>query len=305
MTIQVMSPKIDKPHAYRFNETDNWLMFDPYEISRSDDGQTWHSYYDDTEMSDIYCYGVDIGKANPVDTLRTFQGTDGQTIDSTRYETRAITAHFVAKTTDLLDSELVAMVVQRFFASRAAYWVAFGGSFGEPFKRWLVKAGQVSVVSESESWILVDVPLTNLNGYARSIVNSVEFATNIGGYGGFGMNLPSSGLSYSSSASSFNIYNPSDIKVDPLRQHHDMTITFTGTGTPTIKNTTNNTEFAFTKALTSGDKLELIRVNPYLNGTQSGVNSDHGWIELEPGNNAITMSGFSGTVQFDFPFYFL
>lgn len=304
MTIQVMSSKTDKPHAYRFNETDNWLPFEPYEISRSDDGTTWHSCYDDIEMENIYCYGVDIAKANPTDTLRTFQGTDGQTIDSTRYETRAITAHFVAKTTDILDAELASDVIQRFFASRKPFWVAFGGKLGQPFKRWLVKAGQISVVSESETWLMVDVPLTNLNGYARSIVNSVEFASDEEAYGGFGINLPGA-LTYTSSASSFNIFNPSDIKIDPLQQHHDITVTIKGTGTPTIKNTTNGTNFAFTKALTSSDTLQVIRVNPYLNGTQSGINSNHGWIELEPGDNAITVSGLSGSVQFDFPFFFL
>ncbi|ANK59809.1 phage tail domain-containing protein [Loigolactobacillus backii] len=306
MAIQVLSTRANKPHPYRFNETDNWLPFEPFETSRSDDGQAWHSSWDDDDLVDVYCYKVDIDKANPVDTLRTYAGTDGQSIDSTRYETRAMTLHYAAKTVDILDTDLVADELQRFYSSRKPYWLVIGGKLGKPFERWLVKAGQVKVIEADDVWTLVDVPLTNLSGYAQSVVDSVEFMTNPNMYGGFGLNLSQQQCSYTVTSSLFQIYNPSDIAVDPLQQHHDMTITITGSGAPTITNKTNNTKFTFTKSLSSSDTLKIIKVNPYLNNAQDGVDSDHGWIQLEPGWNAIQIDGMSNLKAiFDFAWYFL
>ena len=305
ITVQVLSTIADKPHAYRFNETDNWLMFDPYEVAISANGTNWHSSYDEPDLKDIYCYGVDIAKATPVDTLRTFSGTDGQTIDSTRYETRAITAHFLAKAITAEDGDLASDALQRFFASRDPFWLVFGGRFGQPYKRWLVKAGVVTVTAANEQSALIDVPFTNLTGYARSVVNSVEFAAHPELYGGFGINLPA-GTNYAYTSSQCDVYNPSDITVDPLKQHHDLTITIKGEGKPTITNATTGTDFAYTKALTASDTLVLSRANPYLNNAQDGINSDHGWIELAPGHNTITVAGLTNPqVTFDFAWYFL
>lgn len=305
MAIQVLSSIANKPHAYRFNETDNWVMFDPYEISKSADGKNWQSSYDVDNLRDVYCYKADIDRANPVDTLRTFAGTDGQTVDSTRYETRNITLHFVAHTIDLIDSDLVAEELQRYFASRLPYWVVIAGKYGRASMRWLVKAGQVKIIESDDKWALVDVPLVNLSGVAQSVVNSVEFETNPNLYGSYGMTLTNA-VGYTNTTTSFSIFNPGDIAVDPLQQHHDLTITITGVGKPVLKNTTNNTSFSFTKALTASDKLELIKVNPYLNGTQDGIDSDHGWIQLEKGMNALTISGLTNPeIIFDFAWYYL
>lgn len=308
MAIQIFSTMNDKPHAYRFNETDNWLPFDPYEISRSDDGITYHSIYDDANLKDVYCGSIDIAKANPTDTLRTLAGTDGQSIDSTRYETRDIKLNFFARTHDSLDTDLVSNCLEQYFSSRDPYWIVIGGKYGCSYKRWLVKAAQITITEADEHWAIIQVPLTNLSGYAQSIVNSLAYMQDVDSYGGIGLNLlnETDPVQYTQTASSFKIYNPSDIKIDPLRQHHDITITVTGVGKPVITNTTNNTTFSFTKTLTASDKLQLIKVNPYLNGTQSGINSNHGWIELDSGYNNITVTGMSNLkITFDFAWYFL
>ncbi|EJN56377.1 phage tail domain-containing protein [Loigolactobacillus coryniformis] len=306
MTIQVLSTVTDKPHPYRFNEVDNWVPFEPYEISKSIDGNKWTSVYDVPDLKDIYCYKADIDKANPVDTLRTFAGTDGQTVDSTRYETRTITLHFVARTINIMDTDIVSDELQRYFASRTPYWIVIAGKYGRAYERWLVKAGQLKVIEADEHWALVDVPLTNLSGYAQSVVNSVEFMTNPSVYGGFEMGLLDKSVLYTQTTASFQIFNPSDVPVDPLQQHHDITITITGTGAPTLTNTTNKTSFAFKKALKSSDTLKLAKVNPYLNNVQDGLDSDHGWIQLEPGWNSFTLTGLSNLkIVFDFAWYFL
>jgi hypothetical protein len=306
MTIKVLSTVMDKPHPYRFNEVDNWLPFEPYEISISSDGLIWHSVYDEPSLKDVYCYKADIDKANPVDTLRTFAGTDGQTVDSTRYETRNITLHFVGKTKDVIDTDLAADSLSRFFADRKPYWVVIAGKYGRAFERWLVRPGQLKVNQADENWTLIDVPLVNLSGYAQSVVNSVEFESDPEAYGGIGMGLVQEMGTYTQTATSFRIYNPSDVEIDPLQQHHDLTITLSGVGKPTLTNNTNDTSFAFTKALTATDTLKIVKVNPYLNGTQDGLDSNHGWIQLNRGWNDFTLTGLSNPKAiFDFAWYFL
>lgn len=302
MSIQVLSSK-EKPHAYRFNETDNWLMFNPIELSKSMDGKIYTSMYDVENLQDLYCFKLDIAKANPVDTLRTIQGVDGRTVDSTRYETRELAAHFIGRTIDGIDSDLAVNALQQYFATREPFWLVDGY---EPFKRWLVKAGQVTTVENDENWVLVDVLFTNLNGYSKSIVNTLNWENDKQSYSGIGMNLPLSDFSYTHTNSSFQIYNASDIKVDPLLQHHELTITIKGTGTPTITNKANGTSFTYNNAISGSDTLQLVKVNPYLNDKQVGINSNHGWIELEKGFNQIEITGMSSvTSTFDFAWYFL
>ena len=138
---------------------------------------------------------------------------------------------------------------------------------------------------------------------AQSYVRSDELPDDIGKFG-FGMGIPATSLNYVGENSKFNIYNPSDVAIDPYIEHHDLKITVKGSGAFTLTNQTNNTSVKLNTAMKLGDAFVLNGVVPSLNGS-TDVDTDFGHIELERGNNNITVSGLSDVnITFSFPFLY-
>lgn len=149
----------------------------------------------------------------------------------------------------------------------------------------------------------VDLVFTNPSGLAQSLVRSDKLPDDLGSLG-FGMNLPARPLSYVGTSSQFNIYNPSDVAIDPYVNHHDLVITVKGLGVFTLTNQTNGTSIKLNQAMASSDTFVLNGVIPTLNGS-TDVDTDFGHIELERGDNDIRLSGLSSAnVTFSFPFLY-
>ena len=149
----------------------------------------------------------------------------------------------------------------------------------------------------------VDLVFTNPSGLAQSLVRSDKLPDDLSSLG-FGMNLPAKPLSYVGTSNQFNIYNPSDVAIDPYVNHHDLVITVKGSGAFTLTNQTNGTSIKLNKAMTTSDTFVLNGVVPTLNGS-TDVDTDCGHIELERGDNDIRLSGLSSAnVTFSFPFLY-
>lgn len=290
------------PHPYGFNETENWLSFQPIEVSISQDGKNWASYYDVPGLENIFCYQSDIERANPVVNMQKFTNQNGQIIANASYDPRNITLHFFAKVKGEASSELVANQLESFFASYGAYWLVLGN---KPFKKYQVKASQAKIINEGTTFLLMDFTFQDIEGLAQSVLSSIDLSKDLG-HMGLGMGITdTSQMAFSYSSTKFSIYNPSDIAIDPLFHKHPFIITLKGSGTPTITNKTTGDVFKLTKAMSGTLTIQL--VNPYLNGTPVGINSNHGIIKLKPGKNDFQIDGMANgfSISFDFPFYYL
>lgn len=299
--MEILSTK-RSPHPYGFNETDNWLSFQPIEVSKSLDGKNWASYYDIPGLENIFCYQADIDRANPVVNLQKFTNQNGQIIANASYDPRNITLHFYGKIHGEASGELVANQLEGFFASYGAYWIVLGT---KPFKKYLVKAGQAKIVNQGSMFLLMDFTFQDINGLSQSVLPSIELSQNLG-HTGLGMGITeSSQMVFSFTAAKFSVFNPSDIAIDPLFHKHPLIITLKGKGTPTITNKTTSDVFKLTKAMNGTLTIQL--VNPYLDGQPVGINSNHGIIKLAPGSNDFQIDGMEKgfSISFDFPFYYL
>lgn len=231
----------------------------------------------------------------------TIAGSDGQRLQNATYGANQVTVSLFIKGRNMADFRLLKAELQRVFYQRGLIRLR---SSLEPFKVCWVMANPTDITPiQASSQGTVDLVFTNPSGMAQSYVRSDELPDDIGKLG-FGMNLPASELSYVGTSNQFNIYNPSDVAIDPYVQHHDLKITVKGSGAFTLTNKTNGTSIKLNKAMTTSDTFVLNGVIPALNGS-TDVDTDFGHIELERGDNDIVVSGLgNASVTFSFPFLY-
>lgn len=231
----------------------------------------------------------------------TIAGSDGQRLQTATYGANQVTVSLFIKGRNMADFRLIKAELQRAFYQRGLIRLR---SSQEPYKTFWVMANPTDITPiQASSQSTVDLVFTNPSGMAQSYVRSDELPDDLGKLG-FGMNLPASDLSYVGTSNQFNIYNPSDVAIDPYVNHHDLKITVKGTGAFTLTNKTNGTSIRVDNRLGKSDTFVLNGVIPTLNGSTS-VNTNYGHIELERGNNNIVVSGLSNAnVTFSFPFLY-
>lgn len=144
------------------------------------------------------------------------------------------------------------------------------------------------------------------SGFRYSTVRSTQISNSVNDYSNVGMNLPNQELKYTQTVNDFRIYNPSDVDIEPYEQNHDLKIIFKGTGSPSLTNLDNGDNFTFNGKLTANDELVLDGVHPLLNGESCEINTNHGDVRLiKKTGNAFSVTHFTGSVTFDFPFIYL
>ena len=238
----------------------------------------------------------------------TYAGSDGsQQRGPILFGARTATVNFFLETNDEISFEAKAHEIWEKFYSRTllrlrqsnspgtcVYGVAKGFDFTH-----------LSYFDKSFS-IQFDLP----SGYRYSVLRSTEFPLNVDDNiqdaVGIDMNLPMEELEYTHSNGEFKIYNPSDFDIQPYEQHHDLNVIFKGTGSPTLENKDTGDIFSYNKTLTANDSLVLNGVHPLLNGNPCEIDTNHGDIQLVRKSwNNFSLTGFTGTVTFDFPFLYL
>lgn len=313
--IQVFS-KRTKPQAYPMLDPTNvgigakkYYFFEPIEYSISPDGKAWVSCYDVPELDGILCYRApDVQPANPTDTFKKVGLMDGQRLLSTSYDTRQITMQVISSDNiDEGDAELGYDALQRYLVSRDPYWISFSNW---PQRMYYVKAKLSAPTFTGNSWTAT-VTFTDLIGLSRSINTSTTYQDN----NGFGNNMLNSEVGYTFTDSVFEVYNQSDVLIDPERRGHPMTITCEGNsgGHMRISNLTTGDVVERTGA--TGDNpnanpafngiWKLTGVRPTLNGKSDLMQMNDGVITLQPGFNHIKVENFTGKITFDFPFWWL
>lgn len=310
---QVFSQRTDKPHAYRFGEFQNQLAFDPIEFSISKDGSTWYSVFDQEDIDGAYCYRApDVQPANPTDNLRKVGLMDGSRLLTTSYSTRELKMEMLFNGLNEADAMLAYDALQRFLMSRNAYWICFANW---PQRMYYVKAKMAAPVFSGERIWTCEITFTDLIGLSRSITTSQNYMDGAG----WGNNMPMQKLNYTFNSSSFTVYNPGDVLIDPERRGHPFKLTMKGSSSGNMKITNRTTgnyikRSGYVTTSSNGQQTHksdfngtwvLDGVRPTLDGKSDLMNCTPDVITLQPGANTFSVENFSGTVSFDFPIWWL
>lgn len=296
--VQIFSTRTDKPHAYQFGEYQNQLAFDPVEIATSSDLKTWTSSFDIADLTNVYLTDFDWLPSVKGDTYATLGARNGTMLTNKRYDQRDMVLLFYAYLRDADDQKLALQALSGYLAREDPYWITFSNAGYHAYK---VQYKSIAPTYIGERYMTIQVTLNNLTGVSQSAVTTQNI-DNITAYG-LGLNGLSR-MNYTFSDSSFSVYNAGDLPIDPVVQNDYLLLTIKGNGKVTLKNNDTGDSFTYNTDLHGGDILTLNGVNPYLNGSNCGLNTNNGIIRLKQGENHFSMSG-GNSISFDFYFKYL
>lgn len=259
----------------------------------------------------IYLGQADSGSSPQItNNYQQISGLDGSQFLNETFDKRTMNEQFSLDFTDYDDLLAAKHQLYRLFASRQLVRVRHSDNMAKCYFAYPLTF-DIAPFEAGARTANFTIPFDNPSGYWFSTMrsdNAHEFdKSDIG----FALGLPDSNIGdYHYTTLNFNVYNPSDIAIDPYYEHHDMKIKFKFNGDKcTITNMTNGTSFTYSKS--SGDELSYDGLNVYKNGSNNNAdnmnaNSDYGTITLEPGNNNFVISGCSSIdITFSFPFIYL
>lgn len=239
-------------------------------------------------------------------TYQTSTGVDGvkhliSTIDKSKY-TINLMLHF----SDFNDFKAKKSQIYRFLARKVLYRFRTDSA---PLKiaYGYVTSFDVKPTIDGSHVALITIDYENPFGVLFSNFRSDEMNFSAASRYSDQLNLPNSQPAYSSTQTRFNIYNASDMQIDPYQQHHDLVINVKfGGNNLTIKNITNGTSWTYQQPAKKTDSIKVDGVNTYFNNELATANTDFDNIVLETGNNTIDVSGSTDfEINFSFPFIYL
>lgn len=226
-------------------------------------------------------------------------GSDGEFDYGSFFAPSTMKAKFYLAGTDVYDYKLLASELYRALYSRSLIRVH---DEVEPSIVYYVHVKPFTITPINFSNGTVEVEFTNPSGFRKSIVNSDQIA----GYNQVGMNLPNKNISYQFNSNNFQVYNPSDVTIDPYMNNHQFKMTLKCNGTPMITNQTTNTNIAVTSRISTNNTYVLNGVDSYLDGNAYGINTNLGYLALAKGWNDISITGATDIdITFSFPFLYL
>jgi hypothetical protein len=304
--IQVFSKRKDKPHHYGFtdlssNPDENGVGFDPIEIAISPDTKTWVSIYDVPDLQGVLIADSPyVVPAKQTDTSHKVGINDGEYILSSSYAQREMKVLAVFDGQSQQDVSLAFDALQRFFVSRDPYWVCFDNW---PQRIYYVKATNIEQTHLTNGGFAVEITFTDQIGLSRSVGTTADWPnSNIG----FGNNEPLVPPVYSFSSNEFDVWNASDVLVDPDRRGHPFKMILKGSSGGKMKITNETTNTSISRDKDWSGTWVLNGVNPELDDKGDLLNTDMGVITLANNSyNHFKISNFSGQISFDFPMWWL
>lgn len=234
-------------------------------------------------------------------------GLNGQTASYAQIDKNTVNGRFWLHYGDWYDYKMKKHEIARFFMQNGLYRIR---SDAEPGIVKFVYPGNFSIqnTEQQEHDILFTIPWDNPSGVKYSLAYSdqlMEYDQNLWQYG---MNLPNGvDLKYHYvDQHLFQIYNASDIDLDPI-QGYKLQIIVTGyNGKFDIVNETTGDEFVYTGNLTPEDTLLLDGTACYKNGNLDNENGNLAWIRLKRGWNDFKIFGYDKVdIRFHFRFVYL
>nr|DAE58549.1 MAG TPA: distal tail protein [Caudoviricetes sp.] len=162
----------------------------------------------------------------------------------------------------------------------------------------------ISPNEDGAHWANFTVSFENPSGMKYSLLCSNQI--NQDSSWGYGQNLETKDLQYHfSNQTNIQVFNASDIAVDPYLQKHDLKITIKNvSGNLTIQNKTNNSSWKYKENLVANDVILIDGIYTYKNGNYDSISTDFGYLKLNKGYNEIILSQ-EADIEFSFPFIYL
>ena len=161
----------------------------------------------------------------------------------------------------------------------------------------------ISPNEDGAHWANFTVSFENSSGMKYSLLCSNQI--NQDSSWGYGQNLETKDLQYHfSNQTNIQVFNASDIAVDPYLQKHDLKITIKNvSGNLTIQNKTNNSSWKYKENLVANDVILIDGIYTYKNGNYDSMSTDFGYLKLNKGYNEIILSQ-EADIEFSFPFIY-
>lgn len=233
--------------------------------------------------------------------------TDGQAYSYSQIGMNTINSRFFLKYSDWYDYKMKKHEIARFFMQKGLYRIR---TDAEPGIVKFVRAGNFEIKNPEDGTHIVQftIPFDNPSGVKWSYAYSdelMEYDKNLWQYG---MNLPNGqDLQYHFvNTHNFDIYNASDIDLDP-REKYPVQIIATGFhGKFDMINETTGDEIVYTESLNPEDTLVWDQLSVFKNGKLDNTSSNLAWIRLKRGWNHFRIYGYDNVdIRFHFRFVYL
>lgn len=242
-------------------------------------------------------------------TYQNMAGVNGSIYTTGQFDKTTINLKFLVRFKDWKDLDLAKHDIYRFFMTKEIIRIRCNTA---PNKVYYCRAMpfQITPTKVGSAGAVFTIPLDNPSGLAYSIANSDELVNvNENDNWSYGMNIPNGKqLQYHfTNTNKFTLFNPSDIDINPYLQNDKLSISVKFTGDNiTIKNTTNGSNWSYSKSGNGSDTLLINGVTSSLNGTPCSKDTNFGHIKLDKGNNDFEISGATSfDIVFSFPFVFI
>ena len=233
--------------------------------------------------------------------------TDGQAYSYSQIGMNTINSRFFLKYSDWYDYKMKKHEIARFFMQKGLYRIR---TDAEPGIVKFVRAGNFEIKNPEDGTHIVQftIPFDNPSGVKWSYAYSdelMEYDKNLWQYG---MNLPNGqDLQYHFiNTHNFDIYNASDIDLDP-REKYPVQIIVTGFhGKFDMINETTGDEIIYTEPLAPEDTLVWDKLSVFKNGKLDNGATNLAWIRLNRGWNHFKIYGYDNVdIRFHFRFVYL
>lgn len=233
--------------------------------------------------------------------------TDGQAYSYSQIGMNTINSRFFLKYSDWYDYKMKKHEIARFFMQKGLYRIR---TDAEPGIVKFVRAGNFEIKNPEDGTHIVQftIPFDNPSGVKWSYAYSdelMEYDKNLWQYG---MNLPNGqDLQYHFvNTHNFDIYNASDIDLDP-REKYPVQIIVTGFhGKFDMVNETTGDEIVYTEPLVPEDTLVWDKLSVFKNGKLDNGATNLAWVRLKRKWNHFKIYGYDNVdIRFHFRFVYL
>lgn len=232
---------------------------------------------------------------------------DGQAYSYSQVGMNTINGRFVLHYGDWYDYKMKKHEIARFFMQKGLYRIR---TDAEPGIVKFVRAGNFTIKNPEDRshYIQFTIPWENPSGVKWSLPYSDDLMEYDQDLWQYGMNLPNGeDLQYHYvNTHNFDIYNASDIDIDPV-ERYPLQIIVTGFhGKFDMVNETTGDEIVYTEPLKPEDKLVWDNLSVYKNGELDNGSSNLAWIRLKQGWNHFKIYGYDNIdITFHFRFVYL
>lgn len=232
--------------------------------------------------------------------------SDGQAYSYSQRMNNVVNARFVLHFVDYYDYKLKKHELAKFFMQKGLYQIR---TDAEPGIVKFVRAGNFTIYTpQKTTFAEFTIPFENPSGVKWSFAYSDQLMDYDQNLWQAGMNLPNGqDLHYHFvNQHEFDIYNASDIDIDP-RQKYPLQIIVTGFhGKFDMVNQTTGDEIVYTEPLDPSDTLMWDNLSAYKNGKISNQFTNLAWVRLKQGWNHFKIYGYDALdITFHFRFVYL